>query len=181
MPISTQQKGFTLIEILVALLILAVGLLGTASLLLLSMKSNQSASQRTQASLLAYDLAERMRMNRDEALAGNYTITSASAVPASPNCITTGCSNVQQRDQDIREWSENFADINAIGADGGDYRPAIAGSTFDVRIVCTNLVVITVMWIEPGSNHAAVGNAPCGEALHQPSNDAKSFILTVDI
>lgn len=173
MPISTQQKGFTLIEILVALLILAVGLLGTASLLLLSMKSNQSASQRTQASLLAYDLAERMRMNRDEALAGNYTITSASAVPASPNCITTGCSNVQQRDQDIREWSENFTDINAIGADGGDYRPAIAGSTFAVtRDGTTNRFNITVSWTEAGFN-ANNNNAR--------ADVAKSFTLAVDI
>jgi type IV pilus assembly protein PilV len=68
MPIGkNKQNGFTMIELLIALLILAVGLFGMASLMMTSMKSNQSAAMRSQASWLAYDIVERMRLNSDVA------------------------------------------------------------------------------------------------------------------
>jgi type IV pilus assembly protein PilV len=53
--------GFTLVEVLVAALVLAVGLLGLAGLQLASMKSNHSAYLRSQATVAAYDLLDRMR------------------------------------------------------------------------------------------------------------------------
>ncbi|MDC7823681.1 type IV pilus modification protein PilV [Pseudomonas sp. BLCC-B13] len=55
--------GFTLIEVMVALVILAVGLLGMASLMTRSQQSNESAYSRSQAALMAYDIIERMRTN----------------------------------------------------------------------------------------------------------------------
>ncbi|MCX7101946.1 MAG: type IV pilus modification protein PilV, partial [Methylobacter sp.] len=58
-----QTAGFTLIEVLIAMLVLAVGLLGLAGLQATSLKSNQSAYNRSQATQLAYDLADRMRAN----------------------------------------------------------------------------------------------------------------------
>lgn len=61
-----SQKGFTLLESMVALLILSVGLLGVAGLQSLGLKMNSDAMQRTQASILAYDIAEKLRMDPDE-------------------------------------------------------------------------------------------------------------------
>jgi type IV pilus assembly protein PilV len=58
-----QQTGFGLVEILVTILILAVGLLSAASLQLLSKRSNYDSAQRTSAAHLAQDLLERMRSN----------------------------------------------------------------------------------------------------------------------
>lgn len=60
---SSIQRGFTLIEVMVAVVILAVGLLGMASLMARSQKSNESAYSRSQATLMAYDIVERMRTN----------------------------------------------------------------------------------------------------------------------
>lgn len=60
---SSIQGGFTLIEVLIAILVISVGLLATASLQLLSKRSNYDAAQRTTAAHLAGDLLERMRSN----------------------------------------------------------------------------------------------------------------------
>lgn len=67
-----RQRGISLIEVLVAILVLGVGLLGVAGLQLTALRSSQSAELRSQASLLAYDIIERMRMDRAAALAGDY-------------------------------------------------------------------------------------------------------------
>lgn len=58
-----RQKGFTLLEVLVAMLVLSIGLLGLAGLMASSLRNNHSAYYRTQATWLAYDVIDRMRVN----------------------------------------------------------------------------------------------------------------------
>lgn len=62
---STRAAGFTLIEVLIALLVLAVGLLGFAALQISSVNNNQEAAFQSQAQAIADDLSSRMRINRD--------------------------------------------------------------------------------------------------------------------
>jgi type IV pilus assembly protein PilV len=62
---SNRQFGFTLVEVLVALLVLSVGMLGIAALYLDSLRASRAALVRTQAVALAADMADRMRANRD--------------------------------------------------------------------------------------------------------------------
>ena len=62
-----MQSGFTLIEVLVALLILAIGLLGVAALQFRGLQYNHDAYMRSQVNILAYDIADRMRLNADNA------------------------------------------------------------------------------------------------------------------
>ena len=61
-----------MIEVLVSMFVLALGLLGFAGMQMAGIKSNHSAQVRSQATLLAYDLADRMRGARDAALDGDY-------------------------------------------------------------------------------------------------------------
>lgn len=58
-----QQQGASLLEVLIAVLVLAVGVLGAASLQLNAIRYTASAAQTTQASFIAYDLLDRMRVN----------------------------------------------------------------------------------------------------------------------
>ena len=59
-----RQSGFTLIEVMVAVLVMALGLLGFALLQTMSVRYSQSANQRTHATNLAYDMLDQMRSNR---------------------------------------------------------------------------------------------------------------------
>lgn len=77
------QRGISMVEVLVTMVVISFGLLGVAGLLATGLRNNQSSEWRTQASILAYDITERMRANRQAALDGFYaTATSASGVAA---------------------------------------------------------------------------------------------------
>lgn len=58
-----NQKGFTLIEILITVIVLSIGLLGLAGLQISGLRANMSSEARSKATLLANDIAERMRTN----------------------------------------------------------------------------------------------------------------------
>lgn len=68
------NRGFSLIEVLIALVILSIGLLALAALQATGMRNNHSSYLRGQATLLANDALDRMRANRQSALEGNYVI-----------------------------------------------------------------------------------------------------------
>lgn len=73
-PTVKRQAGVSLVEILVALVVLSVGLLGMANLQAAGLRANHNAYLRSQAVILAQDIADRMRANRPPALAGDYDI-----------------------------------------------------------------------------------------------------------
>ena len=66
------QSGMTLVEVLVTLVLISVGLLGVAALQLTTLKSNQESYVRSQATMLAADMLDRMRSNQSGFNAGNY-------------------------------------------------------------------------------------------------------------
>ena len=68
---KSMQRGFSMIEVLITLVIIATALLGTAGLQLQAMKLGKSGDFRTQAVFLANDLAERMEGNESAAVAGS--------------------------------------------------------------------------------------------------------------
>lgn len=97
----SRAKGFTLVEVLVSLVVLAIGLLGIAKLMLLSSHSNDSAYLRSQATALAYEMLDNMRANRQEALPPNSSYNIAAATPvvfpyAGTACVATACTNTTQ-------------------------------------------------------------------------------------
>ncbi len=82
-----RQRGASLVEVLVAVFILAIGVLGAAALQLNALKYNQTAAMRSQATFLAYEVADMMRANRTAARDGAYDLgfdatPSGTSVPA---------------------------------------------------------------------------------------------------
>jgi len=75
------QSGFSLLEVLIAVLVLSVGLLGMAALQINALKNNLSSFQRTQAVMLSYYMLDAMRANRDDVRAGNYDLDKTCEVP----------------------------------------------------------------------------------------------------
>lgn len=98
---NQKNAGFSLMEILIALVVLGVGLLGIAALQAISLKSNHGAYQRTQATFLAYDMMDRMRANRTAALAESYDITMAATSLSGSTLAAT----------DVNDWLTNYVSV----------------------------------------------------------------------
>jgi type IV pilus assembly protein PilV len=130
MLINTQ-KGFTLLEVMIAVLVLAIGLLGLAHLHISSLKVNQSAEFRSLATTLAADMFDRMRANQSAAQNGDYALALDADPPNSPSAVA---------EIDIDEWLSKVQESLPQG---------------DASIVCPAFVVnteflcdITVSWTE---------------------------------
>ena len=106
--VSNQDAGFSLIEVLIALLVLSIGLLGLALLQVESIKYNTDAYFRTQATILAYDIMDRMKANKAVANAGGYQ---AVASPADPACGgSTPCADTTLlAAYDLLTWYANLS------------------------------------------------------------------------
>jgi type IV pilus assembly protein PilV len=136
------QSGFTIVEVLVALVVLAIGLLGIAALYLNSLQAGRTAIYRTQAITLAADLADRIRMNRT-AQAG-YGSVFADVEAAVADCVTTGgCTDDELATTDLANWKEAIA--NRLP--GGEGQVVV---TLPVSAGEPASYVITVRWTELG-------------------------------
>jgi type IV pilus assembly protein PilV len=101
------QKGAGLIEILISLLVIATGILGLTGLQANSLASNRTAYYRTQATILAYDIIDKQRANKAEALAGNYAID-VNSTAATTTCITD-CTTADITAMDLTQWKNSLA------------------------------------------------------------------------
>jgi type IV pilus assembly protein PilV len=125
----TKNTGFTLIEVLIAMLVLSGGLLGLAALQATSIKNNQSAYNRSQATQLAYDLTDRMRANA--AGTATYTAILPNAATAEPACMTTsGCSPADMAENDLFEWNS----VLTATLPGGSGAIAVVAGVFTITI-----------------------------------------------
>jgi type IV pilus assembly protein PilV len=113
----------TLVEALVALLVLCIGLLGVAGLQIQALRANHGAYLRSQATMLAHDIADRMRANRPDALAGGYVVA-VGEVPAGDTLP----------ELDVAAWKQSLAGV----LPAGDGAVVMAG----------NIATITVQWTD---------------------------------
>jgi type IV pilus assembly protein PilV len=131
---NKDQKGSTLIEVLVTLFIMAVGLLGLASMQIISIKNINNSQFRTLATDYAYDMAERMRANTSGVDSGNYdSLSTSGAVETS--CSLSSCSTSEIADLDEYEWSELITqDVVSGGLPSGSGTVTANGDVYDIHI-----------------------------------------------
>jgi len=140
-----QQRGFSMIEVLVTLLIVSLALLGTAGLQAYSMRLSQGGQFRTQAVFLAADLAERMEANRTGAVAGDYVVANSSVpVAASTACVDAVCAANALAGFDLAQWQ------NAIAATLPQSRWTVAQTVAGNPSTYT----ITISWVDRLSDNA---------------------------
>jgi type IV pilus assembly protein PilV len=111
----TRSSGFTLVEVLVAVLILAIGLLGMAGLQVVGLRNNNDAYLRSQATFLAYDLADRMRANKAALDLGSYQEVLGNEIDPRIDCISASCTSSQMAQVDIYQWLTSLRDALPSG------------------------------------------------------------------
>jgi len=128
-----KMSGFTLLEVMVALLISAIGLLGLAALQVSARNNLDTSFQYSQASQIAQDLAERMRANPAGVRAGFYSAINTDN-GASPSNCDAGCDPAGIAANDIAAWTTAIQNSELLLIGMG--RTSVDG----------NQVKITVLW-----------------------------------
>lgn len=143
---SHCQRGVSLIEVLISLLVLSIGLLGSASLQITGLKLNHSSYLRTQAVVQAHDMADRIRANPAGRAAGLYD--HIDGIPQDPKCVDVdnGCTVAQIVQWDAYEWNTRNAEMlpaghGTVSRNGGNY-------------------VVTLRWDDEGKGVTGTGCDP---------------------
>jgi type IV pilus assembly protein PilV len=123
---KSSERGFTLLEVLVALIITGISMLGLAGLMVNSLKHGQSAAMRSQAAWLAYDIVDRMRANRPLALPASGASPYTLAIDTSPTGTGTAA-------DDLTTWRSNLGTAMLGGTGGVDVDTATGEVTVSVQ------------------------------------------------
>jgi type IV pilus assembly protein PilV len=130
MSLNRNQSGFTLLEVLVAIVVLSLGLLGLAGLQAATLRNNQIAYYRAIAIQQTYDMADRIRANQAGAAAGAYNALGA-VIPADPDCVTNTCTAANMAVADHSQWNNNNARMLPAGT---GTVASVAGGAFDITV-----------------------------------------------
>jgi type IV pilus assembly protein PilV len=143
---ARRSSGFSLVEALVALVVLSIGMLGIAALYVESLRSGRTALLRTQAVALAGDMADRIRANPAGGLAYGDVVTVNDTVAA---CAPggAGCTSTQLAHHDKALWLQSIQGVPP------NIAAALPGATGTVAVDDTTTpftYTITISWVESG-------------------------------
>lgn len=126
-PLSRCQRGASLLEVLIAVLVLAIGMLGVAAMQAMSLRNSLSALERSQATVQSYAILDAMRANVVEARNNTYNLALAAAPCPAPAAGGTLAS------LDLNNW------INSLQTTLG---PSACGAVACAANVCE----VTIRW-----------------------------------
>lgn len=132
-----SDTGVTLIEVMISLVILAVGLLGIAAMHGLGTKFGNKAYFRSQAIAQAYDIVDRMRANPAAVIAGDY-IQDPLPSASSSDCRSSACSAADLATYDLVAWNT----LNGTVLPNGSGAVSIAGLA----------ITVVVNWVEDNNS-----------------------------
>jgi type IV pilus assembly protein PilV len=144
-----QQRGFSLVEVLIALIIMSVGMLGIATLFVQSMQAGRTSMFRHHAVTMAGDVADRIRANPRAGIA-------YAGLGADNGCVGTGndCNEAAMAANDIFLWDAQAAESLPNGTVTVTYNDVVAPPEYTIRID----------WDEPGEDP----NAPLNYTITIP-------------
>ena len=161
--IGRRQRGFSMIELLVAVLVMGIGVLGVSALQMVSLQNNRGALQRAEAVQLAYDMMDRIRANPSGIPAGSdYAGLDIAEGPPNPvNCNAQVCTQAQMISFDQAIWKCSLGSFNETNvcqtlraaeviADE-DEQPGLANGDGSIAVNGNGVVTITVQWSESGN------------------------------
>ena len=162
---SKNKRGFTLIEVLITIVIVAIALLGLAGLQVTSLNNQLESYQRAQAMLLLEDMANRIRANNAEARNNAYTVGNQYGLGAIENCAlktTTAARDLCERNTAISGAGITLNTQNAgsvLGARGSiEYVTAAVGSSN-----CETHIRLTIAWQGLSPTKAPNDSVTCGK------------------
>lgn len=153
MQVLSRQRGVSLIEVMMAVLIFSIGLIGLASLMVVALRSNQAGYLRTQVTYLAHNMADRMSANPIGVWSGDYN--SASYPVSTTNDCAAGCTPAQLATHDQQMWSSQLKTFLPPGATakiacsktGAGYDP-VGGGQVDKRPPFGGSCAMSINWSE---------------------------------
>lgn len=142
--IPAYQRGVALLEVAIAIVVIAIGAIGLASMQLSAKRAGFEAVQRTYASALAMDILERIRLNPGVLDSYDTTVGNASLGDTAPvTCSGASCTETQLVALDLWAWEQGLdgaAETRAGGSVGGLLNPT------GCIVVDGRLVQVTIAW-----------------------------------
>lgn len=185
-PVCREQSGFSLIEVLISMMIVAIGLLGLAGLQARAMNAEFESYQRSQAVMLANDMVERIRMSRTSYGTFKNVSTAATGVgylgTAGADSYTVNCASTDAADVALCEWDSLLK--GTAETTGGSKIGAMIGArgciTYDVGtelagIADSGVFTISVVWQGTQDTVASTSNL-CATGLY--GNEARRRVIS---
>jgi type IV pilus assembly protein PilV len=163
--ICVRQCGFSLIEVVVTLVILAIGLLGVAGMQARLQQSEMEAYQRSQALLLLDDMANRLAANRNAAASYVAATAAAAAGSTCPTSVAT------QLERDASEWCNALQGAGEIS--GSSKVGAMLGGRGCVQDLGSGEFLLTVAWQGMGPLEAPPAGVTCGANAYDGGTDCR--------
>jgi type IV pilus assembly protein PilV len=157
MQVLSRQRGVSLIEVMMSVLIFSIGLIGLAGLMVMSTRSNHSAYLRTQVTFLANNMADRMSANPEAVWKERYDSNAYPVAAATVGCGSgAACTPAELAVHDQRLWSNQLrtflpnpvAKIDCSGLTAAGYDPT---SQLAMRPPYGGSCKMTVQWSEQGT------------------------------
>ena len=130
MQIVHSQRGISLIESMVAIVVMALGILGIVGVQLRTLSDTQTGVRRAQAIHLIEDLSERIKVNPNALLnIGGYAMAWSTNPTGAPDCKATACTTAQIIQYDLQEWKRLVNNTLAPQADTAADATALTDAT----------------------------------------------------
>jgi len=159
---ARSARGFTLIEVMIALIILVIGVLGAVAMTLTALRDNKQSALRTTATAMAYELGELMRSNPGQESIFTGTQPTTAAIVAA--CYTTGCTQANLATTDYAQWLAKLtysgANVTAgtavAGLPNASVKVCRDSANLTSMLICDNLttspLVVKMKWDERYNN-----------------------------